>query len=352
VALESERTGYEQVIDKFIFDDESSIKIPKSVRKKAFDLSVDIKIISIAREDYKNYRVLPPTSFFGHVVLVMEDFTEIHIKIEQPRQRLYYYRIREAFEQWHAYLVADYLGRVIKQTQNLICTVSGILGAPCAEVPCEAPPEFRFVEVPIREVYVRCPYGTLFELEVAYTKPLLFTNLCGGTFSPDSGIPDGAKDGGLPANGIQPAIANNPDSPFAGQPSPSSPAELGEYYNHGKEDTVERVDPTNVAVVPDPPGTVYWVKVIGRQKRPGFPSGCANQRTETFHYARTKDQVVESVRAGTPFSTGCGADTSSAYYLTLTGSAEFDLGQNDGGAHTITLEKGMSQPANTITFAL
>ena len=334
MALEPEKTHYEQVIDTFTFDDQCSIKIPKSVREVAFDLSVDIVIKSVARVPYKNYKILPETSFYGYCVIVLEDMTEIHQIIEQPRQRLYYYRVHEAFAQWHNYLTADFLARIIRQTQDLICNVSSILGSSCVDTPCEAPPEFEFVEVPIREVYIECPYGTSFELEVSFTKARPFTNLCDGTFAPVSGMTDGSKDAGLPSSGMQPVVAPDPNNPFNGTTPPSTSAELGGFYNGGKEESIGLSDPNNSLFQP-----VQWDVT--------FTNACGESVVTrvTYGYGVVPSKIVvhPSYPYGSDVNTCANGSTAitpgPSYGISLNGSADILNTPYGGGWRNITFSK-------------
>ena len=342
---------YNEQIKTFTFNGIDGITIPKSCREKAYELSVDVIIKSVARESYQNYECMPAESYYGAATLVMQDCLELKIPVKFPRQRLYYGRVPEAFVAWQELINFEYHVAWHYFVANTVVNLGTALGAiPLPPTDCCALPQPVWRELPLREVYFHPPIGTQYELEVSWIEPSGFVGFCGTAYSGYSQQEDGEKDAGLPPNGIFPHVAENPADPYANLP-PVTPDSVQGAFSNSKVANIDDVDPANIPVIPDPPGTVYWVKVVGVAHRPSFPGGCSTTITETYYYARTKSQTVQNVRAGAPIPTGCGDATTNAYYLTLTGAAEFDLGQCDGGAHQITLQQGLSQPSNTTTYS-
>lgn len=233
--------GYEEKISTFVFRENGAITIPKSVREVAYSMAIDVFIKSVSKEQYSNFKTTPASGFYGYATLVRQDACSQKIALEQSRQRIFQERISEAYENWYAlylaYLAAD---NRIKEQENILVPIGQALGlsfAPASNLCIDSPP---FQEVTLREVYVKCPYGTQFEIEVSYYKPV---SVLYGDCQPSgkSQQIDGDKDFGLPENGVQPTKASNPSNPYGGLPPVSSPSELGAYLN-GKEPSLNDPD--------------------------------------------------------------------------------------------------------------
>lgn len=256
--------GYARTIAPFFFREKGAITIPKSVREKAYALSLDIEIQSIANDGYFSYKSNPANSFFGYVVLVMEDFSEIEVPISLARQRLYYGIVSEAFVSWrNLYLwfaTQVYWKDLFEYRLELIDAALGVSANPRVY---DCPSNNKWLELPLREVYVKCPYGTRFLLEVAYWNPIPIV-YDGCSFDGRSGQPPDKKDSGLPPNGFQPNRAENPNRPYSGFPLPSTDGELGDFKND-KSNNLDNPNPDNTGV---PSSYGYFVEVTGVAKDP------------------------------------------------------------------------------------
>jgi len=241
---------YVEEIKTMVFRQDDGITIPKSVREVAYELAVDVIIRSIARETYVNYEVTPYESFYGTATVILQDCVEEKIPLSFPRQRIYYGRVPEAFIQWDNRINFGrdiaYHGRTTQTIANLGAAL-GFTVTP--EVGCCALPESNWRELPLREVYVNVPHGTQYEIDVAWRRPEGFVDECGVAHLGESNQVDGDKDVGLPENGIQPNVAEDPSNPFNGLPSPTSDFEQGGFSN-SKTANLGDVDPSNEPQVP------------------------------------------------------------------------------------------------------
>lgn len=250
---------YEETIRTFTFRDSDGITIPKSVREEAYTLAVDLVIISTAREVYKNYTVTPAEGFYGNATLVMQDMCEIKIPIKMPRQRLYYGRVDEAFIQWQSLVDWSYFQTYMTAIGESLASLGTALGV--SFVPptnCCSLPDRSWVELPLREVYFKVPFGTQLQIEVSWYKALQITDGCGDIRNPKSKMTDGDKDNGLPADGVQPSVAPNPANPFSGLPPVSTDAEQAGFAN-SKTNGLNDVPFGNL---PDERGTFLELKIF------------------------------------------------------------------------------------------
>ena len=211
----------EEVIETLTFRDEASVKIRKIKREKAFSQSVDIIIKSISYNLYENFKATPPIQFYGYATLVMQDCTEISIPIVSARQRLYYGFQYEAFRQWRHWIEFYQLYQLHRFNDISLASIMGALEIPYEE----KKPQLKqngWIELPIREVYIKLQDGTQFELEFSQWQPVKFTDPINNVeIDGKSKQDDGDKDSGLPKDGIQPK-KNLPSDPFAGNAPASS----------------------------------------------------------------------------------------------------------------------------------
>lgn len=271
---------YEETIKTFTFRDSDGITIPKSVREEAYTLAVDIVIISTARETYKNYTVNPAEGFYGNATLIMQDMCEIKIPIKMPRQRLYYGRVPEAFAIWQSLVDWSYFQSYMIAIGESLVSLGTALGASFVpSVNCCSLPDRSWVELPLREVYFKAPFGTQFQIEVSWYKALQIVDGCGDIRNPKSKITDGDKDGGLPSNGVQPNIADNPNNPFGGLPPASNDAEQGDFANN-KSNGLNGIDPNNL---PNQP--VNWLVTFFNACNDAFPTNA------TYGYGITPQKI-------------------------------------------------------------
>ena len=346
------RTIYEETIKEFTFRDSDGITIPKNVRENAYTLAIDIVIVSTRREVYKNYGSSPAEGFYGNATLVMQDMCEIKIPVKMPRQRLYYGRVAEAFIHWQTLVDWSYFQAYMTAIGESLVSLGTALGAGFVPATnCCPLPDRSWIELPLREVYFNCPSGTQYKIEVSWYKALEIVDACGNIRDPTSKMIDGDKDNGLPANGTQPNVAPDSQDPFANLPLPTSDAEQAGFSN-SKISNMDNTDPSNIPMIPDPVGTLYWVKVINIRKRPSFPQGCTNTRTETAYISVLKESQIVSITINNTFTNPCTNATDHGYNLTLTGGEPLDIGQNDGGAPSVTFGRGLVKPANTDVYSL
>lgn len=207
----------EEVIKDFTFREIGGIKILKEWRELAVICQVDIEIVSVSKENYRNYGSIPAHGFYGYVSLVMRDFVSQPIKIQQARQSLYYARNDSAISNWFTYLQQVRVQENYKAIENLICFNTVLLGGACVPVPCKDIPEFSFDEFPLREVMVKTSYGTQFKIEYSFWKLNNELSACGDIITPKSKQIDGDKDNGLPPNGSSPQNGN-PNNPYQNLP--------------------------------------------------------------------------------------------------------------------------------------
>lgn len=195
-----------------VFREEAAFSIPKRIREIGYIQSLDIQISSINWNLYENGKALPPIQFYGYVQLVMQDACTIEIPIHFPRQRIWSYRVESALSQWrdiHIWINGE------KQWFEFFFNLLNAGQDPPIAKPPFKYPDTNFVESPLREVFIRCPKGTQFEIEITQWEPVSFSLPDGDTYDGKSRQKDGDKDGGLPSKGIQPR--KNPiDDPWKG----------------------------------------------------------------------------------------------------------------------------------------
>lgn len=303
-----------EVILNWTFREKGAIFIPKDYRKEAVIMQIDIKIVSVSREQYLSYKSSPASSFYGYATLIMRDFALPPIKIIQPRQTLYYGKVEDAMVGWWNFYRSIVEAEKFKGIESLICNgVIPPLGGSCEAKPCVPIVPPSWVELPLREVYIKSDFGTQFQLELSYWKYAALLDNCGNLVTNDSGQNDGDKDDGLPANGTQPSNASNPNNPYAGLPSPSTPQDspLG-LLDPSKQDGLDGVGLDNY---PEDDGRLYWVKV--RVGLTNINIGCNRRRVSTYHYPIQKDEFVTVIPDPTvpDVPTGCGDTIQKAFAL-------------------------------------
>jgi len=209
------------------FRNKASFAIRKVLRKKAYTMAIDIVIKSVDFNLYENSKANPSIQFYGYCVLVFQDMNSIEIPIHFPRQRLYYAIQHEAFRQWRGFV--NYYEQYLLHRQTGISL--GLILAAFEIPPLELETQLaktQWVELPLREVYIKCQKNTQFEIEYTAWEPVEFVDPISGEINDgESNQEDGEKDDGLPKDGIQPK-RNSPSNPFGDNPSPSSIQELGQ----------------------------------------------------------------------------------------------------------------------------
>ena len=244
--------GYqlEETIKEFRFNELGGISILKKWRELAVICQIDIEIVSISRDNYRNYASIPAHGFYGYATIILRDFALPPIKITQSRQTLYYARNDAALANWFTFLQSARAQENYKAIENLICFNTGLLGGACTVVPCKDIPVFRFDEIPLREVMVKADYGTQFKIEYSFWSLLPDLNACGDIVTPKSNQADGSKDSGLPPNGSSPQ-SGNPNNPYAGLP-PADGIEKEGVLSLSKLNNQDNPNPDNVSTAPRP----------------------------------------------------------------------------------------------------
>lgn len=348
--------GYIELIDRFVFRNQSAISIPKGVRERAFSLQVDIEIVSTDGNDFENSKSIPAYGFFGYATLVFRNYADIQIPITQPRQRLYYGRVTEAYSNWYQL----FLWQAHREWTKGLAVLLGLFGEALdlgeftvPSVPCL--PWSGFEELPLREVYVKTRRGTQYRIEVSHWRPVTRSGDTDCDYTPtsqqvdDTNTSGTGRDDGLPPLGSQPQNAPNPDDPFAGLEPPSTASELGEYGN-SKDDNVDSPNPDNQAF-PEGTGSIRWMKVESRVKRPDFVGGCAVTRIARDYYLVNDDtSLLSLVPVGSTISNGCsGTLPSGGWTVQLTGGQPFAVGNSDQSP-VITFARGETLPPSELFF--
>ena len=246
----------EEVIKDFTFREKGGIKILKEWRELAVICQVDIEIVSVSKENYRNYGSIPAHGFYGYASLVMRDFVSQPIKIQQSRQTIYYARNDSALSNWFTYLQQVRVQENYKAIENLICFNTVLLGGACVPVPCKDIPEFSFDEFPLREVMVKTFYGTQFKIEYSFWKLNNELSACGDIITPKSKQTDGDKDNGLPANGSAPQNTDR-DNPYLDLP-PADGTDKAGVLSLDKLNNQDNPNPDN-AIIPSAFG--YFLRV-------------------------------------------------------------------------------------------
>ena len=233
----------EETIKEFTFREIGGIKILKEWRELAVICQIDIEIVSVSKENYRNYGSIPAHGFYGYASLVMRDFVSQPIKIQQSRQTIYYARNDSAISNWFTYLQQLRLQENFEGVENLICFNTGLLGGACVPRPCRPIPDFAFDEFPLREVMVKTFYGTQFRIEYSFWALAPELDNCGDLFRPKSKQIDGDKDTGLPPNGGAPQNGN-PNNPYGGLP-PADPSNKAGILSLSKLNNQDNSNPDN-----------------------------------------------------------------------------------------------------------
>lgn len=364
---------YQNFREKFTFRNQGALTIPKSgdgitlARETCYKLTVDVVIESVTQQQYRNFRSLPYTGFYGYASLVKRDCIDPRIELNYGRNRIFEQRIDEAFVFWNALSQWH-----LEEKRFHINLKNG--GKPEDDpeyifVMCsEKDSNFSFSETDLREVYVKCVPDTQFYIELAWVSPIPFTDDCGKDHFGKSNEPDDPdKDDGLPPEGSQPK-QNDPSSPWSGN-RPFSPPPSGSPYENNKAGTDANGNPLNpnsnnsgingedpsFTRPPDPEGTIYWIKVVAKVKSGNtaqFP--CVKTRVNTYYYQLLDDTITWSVSPyGSPSPSGCGDGKNvQAWGITLSGGdgTPISAPNSTEGVPQITKESGLVLPSNTEVY--
>lgn len=311
-----------EVISDMSFRNEAHIKIAKSKREIAYSMSLDIAIDSIDFSLYENGKSSPPIQFYGYVELVFQDSLSLEFPIHFPRQRIYQVYQWEAFRQWQEYVPFIAARQYHRNTVLQIEAIKGALNIP-ATVEVEAELwETKWVELPLREIHVKMQSNCQFLLSYAQVQPVPFNDPLSPVPKQRSGKSnqeDGAKDKGLPSNGIQPR--RNPlSNPFSGNNPVSSSSDL-------LSDGFSPLSSSNLTAPNiDSDGSLgYFVKVVWTNRQSSSPYNC---RIVTFTFYRLVASGTSSASAVNTglTETGCGSTVSVYDLITNTGQVVTRVG--------------------------
>lgn len=210
-------------ISTFTFRDKGSIRIPKSKREIAYIQCVDIFIDSISYTSYRSEKTEPDESFYGYGTLVFQDALSDKIPLRFGRNRIYQIRNEIALAQWEFH-------RQFFAVKTYIDSYYRAITEPDAPLVPATPPKPRFVELPLREVYVECTPNTQFQIEYTQWQPIGYTTDNSVSINGKSDQDDGDKDGGLPPFGSQPR-QNPSGDPYKNNSNASNQSQLGDFFN-------------------------------------------------------------------------------------------------------------------------
>jgi len=237
----------EEIITTLIFRNNASVKIRKIKREKAFTQSIDIIINSIDYGLNENFKATPPIQFYGYATLVMQDCQEISIPITSARQRLYYGFQPEAFRQWRHWIEFYQLYQLHRFNDiNIAKLITNSQLDYTRERPQLA--KLGWIELPIREIYIKVRKECQFKIEFTQWQPIPFTDPINGvSIDGKSNQNDGDKDNGLPKDGIQPRNNSGLGNPFSGNEPPSSLENAGlNGFDLVDPSNLSDVDPDNI----------------------------------------------------------------------------------------------------------
>jgi hypothetical protein len=333
---------YQEEIRTFTFNGIDGITIPKNVREEAYEMAIDIIITSIARESYANYECTPAEGFYGNATLVMQDCLELKIPVKFPRQRIYYGRVPEAFEQWNALVAFEYHKSWHYWTAETVVALGTALGfAVNPPVGCCSLPEPTWRELPIREAYFHPPIGTQYQFEISWLKPVAFSDSCDTFFDGTSKQVDGDKDSGLPPNGIFPNIAKDEGDPYSGLPPVSTDFEQGAFSNS----KVANLDDQNPELDFYPDDWGYFMQVQNNYRPTGHLCTKPPCNATTFWLCGELDTSFSLTKIGE--GTVCG-QTVNSYAAYGNSSGLIVSGILDFGSPTLTRIRAKVQPPNVI----
>lgn len=267
----------ENIYPLLVFRNEAAFKIPKAIREKGYIQSLDVFIESISWNLYENGKGLPPIQFYGYVCLVMQDSAVLEIPLHYPRQRIWHYRVEQALNQWRDI----HIWNTAMEKWELF--FYGLFTNGVEEPPPAPPieyPDTNFVESPLREVYIKCPDGTQFQVEITQWEPVPFTGYRNKSFDGKSRQIDGDKDSGFPAVGIQPR-RNPPSDPWGGNRNPTDLNSAGAFQFFTDKTKLFDSPPEYIPLRPpfeggQCAGIQYRITVFGRVGNPSNPNAPAS----------------------------------------------------------------------------
>lgn len=308
-----------EVIDTFSFREDGTISIPKSKREKAYQQSVDIIVQSVSYPQYKNGKGLPSISFYGYAVLVFQDCLSLEIPIHYPRQRIWFDRQWQAQQSWQNEVKFWENYQFHRKNDISLASIMGALEIPYNEIDFYFK-DMAFVELPLREVYVKLLSHSQFQIEYTQIEPVPYNDPFDNERDGKSNQVDGDKDAGLPKDGIQPS-ENPSDDPYQGNLPESIPSfESGfSNINNGLEQADSENDIkyscSGGVCLPDENGTynsqadceaalIYYCVLVGDDRYPGSPVPCGAYVRR--RYVQINQGETVRIELQYTFGNGCG----------------------------------------------
>jgi len=247
----------EEFLVDYTFRNEGQIKIPKDKREVAYEQSVDVIVDSVSYPQYKNGKANPSLSFYGYATLVYQDSFVLEIPIRFPRQRIYYERQFQAMQSWQNEKAFWENYQFHRKNDISLATIMGSLEIPYDELEPSFY-SFGFVELPLREVYVKLLSDSQFRIDYRQVQPIPYTDPFGNERDGKSNQTDGEKDNGVPESGLQPK--NNPlNDPWSGNLPTNTPSPESGFALNSDKLGEQATDPMNVPASPSSTG--YYIEL-------------------------------------------------------------------------------------------
>jgi len=263
----------EEIITTLTFRNKASVGIRKIRREKAFTQAVDIIINSIDYTLAENFKANPPIQFYGYATLIMQDCQQISIPITSARQRLYYGFQPEAFRQWRHWIEFYQLYQLHRFND---INIEKLLANSQLDYTREKPQLAKtgWIELPIREVYIKLRENCQFKLEFTQWQPISFIDPINNVpIDGKSNQDDGDKDSGLPKDGIQPK-QNLPSNPFGGNPPTSGLEDAGlSGFDLLDDSNLDSPDPSNGLSPEDEAAFGFFLRVDSLGRYINFGNG-------------------------------------------------------------------------------
>lgn len=237
--------GYEWKQKIITLREKGSIRIPDSVIQEAFAMEVSIEISSTKGNDYFNDKVLPSEFLYGYATLVFFDYVKKIVPLKFGRTTLYFERNEATYTNWEMFKWYHVTKYDFYRLTQVIGQFASQFGFTVTDTPYPSPPWKGFVELPLREVYIKCPEGTQFKIEVSWHVGKAFFPMDEPPITPKSQQPKRPKkDDGLPPTGITPPNNGKPSAPYERFPNPTGIEEQGLFWNP-KTSSINDPNPDN-----------------------------------------------------------------------------------------------------------
>jgi hypothetical protein len=311
-------------------------------------MDIVVKIVSAIDNHYYGYNSYPAHSVFGQATLVFNDGFERRLPLEFGSNTVFYQRQEAAFDCWELYKAYAHLKYDFYRETNVIGQLASNLGFTVTPTPYQSPEWVGFEEIPLSEIFIKCPFGTTFDITHSYIQASPFKDMDDLETFPISRRPKDPERQGVPPKGLQPAAVPNKNNPYAGAKEPSSPFQLGDFNNNAKlpqnssnpsswypnPNGLDAKDPDSF-IPPEDWG--YFLEAIAVHSLSGTKQQC------TYYYLVSSQDIITQSSAGDD-------QTFSGFlhsYSRLTGSYS---GVIDGfyhiGALTYSVKRFPNKPSN------